>query len=165
MFGDHAPIWNFKKKLGADDDPEQARHASEGTYLIEVFPALALPGLVDRFAKRLGAPKYNPRNRKFCQQDWIAVVGETTALANMLGLTDLGDWSSNLPVKRKPSKREQDCLDAAICALIGFIWRACARSDSAVIGDLEEGYILAPVSAETRKRLEKAAGKKGVPLA
>ena len=88
MFSDGAPIWEFKESLGADDHPEKARLATTGTYLVEVFPALALPGLVDSFAERLGAPKYNPSNRKFCQQDWIAVVGKAATVANTLGLTD-----------------------------------------------------------------------------
>ena len=166
MFGDDAPIWDFKVKLGADDDPEKAGIAANGDYLVEVFPALALPGLVGSFAERLGAPKYNPSNSgKFRQEDWIAVVGNVAAVARSLGLADLGGWCSSLPVKKKPTKREQDCLDAAICALVGFIWRACVRSDSVLIGDLKEGYIVAPVSAATQTLMAKAAAKKGVPFA
>ena len=87
------------------------------------------------------------------------------AVARSLGLADLGDWCSSLPVKKKPTKREQDCLDAAICVLVGFIWRACVRSDSVLIGDLKKGYIVAPVSAATRTRMAKAAANKGVPFA
>lgn len=164
MFGDGAPIWTFKEELGAEDDPEKARHAAKGTYLIEVFPALALPGLVDSFGDQLGAPKYNPHNSKFSQDDWIEVVVETAALAYALGLPDAGFWCSELPTKSKPTKKDQDCLDAAICVLVGFIWRACARDVSALIGDAELGYIIAPVSATTRARMASAARKKGVPF-
>ena len=164
MFDDCAPIWKFKKLLGADDDPDKARHAARGTYLIEVFPALALPGLVDSFGAKLGAPKYNPRNRRFCQENWIEVVVETAALAHALGLPDAGLWCSKLPTKSKPTKKDQDCLDAVICVLVGFIWRACGRDVSALIGDTELGYIVAPVSATTRTRMAGAASKKGVPF-
>ena len=164
MFGDCAPIWQFKDDLGADDDPQKARHADKGTYLIEVFPALALAGLVSGFAARLGAPKYNPRNRKFRQAHWIKVVDEVADVANTLYLSGVGAWCSQLPTIKKPTKKEQDCLDAVICALVGFIWRACARDESVVIGDTERGYIVAPVSAGTDQRLRNAAKKVGVPF-
>ena len=161
MFGDCAPIWKFKEKLDADDDAEKARFATKGTYLIEVFPALALPGLVGIFALRLGAPKYNPRNSKFRQVHWNDVVDEMAAVAQTLALPSVGAWLGTLPANRKPTKREQDCLDAVICVLIGFIWRACAPGASALIGDLGEGYIATPVSAATRKRMAKAAAEEG----
>ena len=38
MFGAGAPIWQFKKGLGADDDPERARGVARGMFLLEVFP-------------------------------------------------------------------------------------------------------------------------------
>lgn len=65
MFGDAAPLWRFKASLGASDDPERARSAESGLFLIEVFPALALPALHPPFAERLSGPKYNPAN---CQR-------------------------------------------------------------------------------------------------
>jgi predicted RNase H-like nuclease len=42
MFCDAAPVWKFRKALGATDDPEQARIASQGQYIIEVFSRLLL---------------------------------------------------------------------------------------------------------------------------
>ena len=131
-----------------------------------MFPALALPGLSGAFAKRGGAPKYNPRNsKKFLQQDWNAVVDETVNLANSLGLHGAGTWCSKLPKKGKPTKRDQDCLDAVICVLVGFIWRACVHSASAVIGDTVNGHMVTPVSTATHKKLKKAARNRGVPFA
>ena len=165
MFGDCAPIWKFEDDLGANDDPEEARFAGRGTYLIEVFPALALPGLADTFAKPGGAPKYNPRTSEFRQEHWVKVVDEIANVANTLGLTGAGPWCSKLPRKGKPTKKDQDCLDAVICALVGFIWRACAPSVSAVIGETVHGYMVTPVSTATHKVLERAAGKIGVPFA
>lgn len=165
MFGDGAPIWQFEDELGAENDAERARCADRGAYLIEVFPALALSGLADGFANPGGAPKYNPRNSKFCQQDWIAVVDETAKLANSLDLPGAGSWCSKQPTNGKPTKGDQDCLDAAICALVGFIWRACAPSASAVIGDTVNGYMVTPVSAATHKTLKNASRKEGVRFA
>ena len=45
MFDDDAPIWRFKQRLSACDDAEAARSAEQGLFLIEVFPALAIPSL------------------------------------------------------------------------------------------------------------------------
>ena len=34
MFGDKAPIWQFKEYLGAEDNPELARNADSGLFLM-----------------------------------------------------------------------------------------------------------------------------------
>ena len=49
LFGDAAPIWRFLNVLGATEDPEQARIADYGLFIIEVFPALALPAFNVKF--------------------------------------------------------------------------------------------------------------------
>ena len=164
IFGTGAPIWQFKKALRADDDPERARNSDHGLFLVEVFPALALPGLHVPFARRLGAPKYNPKNRKFQLSDWAAVVKAIVGVAEGLGLTACAEWCSEVSAEAKPTKRDQDCLDSAICALIGYIWAACPRSASMLLGDVESGYIVTPVSAATAGRLTTSATGKGVPL-
>ena len=61
-----------------------------------------------------------------------------------------------------PRKSDQDMLDAAICALVGFVWRSCDRNAAAMIGDLQTGYMIAPVSDETRHKLRSAAEALGV---
>ena len=164
LFDARAPIWHFKSTLGASDDSEQARHSRAGSYLVEVFPALALPGIHAPFACRLCAPKYNPKNRKFRLADWVAVTEAAAAVASGLGLADLGGWCSDNSAQENPTKGLQDCLDAAICALVGFVWRACDRSASALLGGLDEGYIVTPVSTITRARLQKAADARGIPF-
>ena len=45
MFCDASPIWHFLTALDAEENPEQARVAADGLYLMEVFPALALASL------------------------------------------------------------------------------------------------------------------------
>lgn len=163
MFGDKAPIWQFKKELGAEDSPELARTANSGLFLIEVFPALALPGLHADFAGRCCAPKYNPQNRKkFRISDWEAVVNAMEAAARNLGLEECAEWCRSLRTISKPTKCHQDRLDSMICAMIGYIWLACKRCDSMMLGDLGGGYIVTPVSRETSGRLKTAANKKGV---
>jgi len=165
MFGDHAPIWQFKKALAAADDPQRARSRDSGLVLVEVFPALALPGLHAPFACPGGAPKYNPKkSAKFKLADWEAVVKAAAATAEALGLTACVKWCSAVPIKEKPAKSKQDRLDSALCALIGFIWIACDPSASMMLGDLKSGYIVTPVSTGTRMKLERAAERMDVPV-
>ncbi len=151
LFGPNAPIWKFKSALEANEDAEKARIASNGVHLIEVFPALALIGLNDEFAASGGAPKYNPSKRdKFKLRDWGRVAETLVETAKSLELAELAGWSSYQARCSSPSKEDQDCLDAAICVLTGAIWRMCDRDKSAVIGDLDSGYMVSPVSDAIR---------------
>jgi predicted RNase H-like nuclease len=74
LFGDAAPFWSFKKSLCARECPEESRSSDSGLFLIEVFPALALPALNSAFCGRLKGPKYNPANKRFRLQDWQSVI-------------------------------------------------------------------------------------------
>ena len=163
MFCDDAPIWRFRSALDAQEDPEASRSAAAGLFLVEVFPALALPALHSPFAQRLRGPKYNPANRRaFRREDWQAVTLVVADAASNLGIPALTDWATEMSQRSEPRKSDQDRLDAAICALVGLIWRSCHRSTSAMIGDLQTGYMITPVSTETRQRLQSAAGSRGV---
>ena len=165
LFGPNAPIWKFKSALAANEGAERARIALNGVHLIEVFPALALAGLNHEFAASDGAPKYNPSKRdKFRLRDWRRVAETVYEKARSLELNELARWSRDQARCPNPRKADQDCLDAAICVLIGAIWRMCDRSDSVVIGDLESGYMVSPVSDAVRPRLERAARERRVPL-
>jgi predicted RNase H-like nuclease len=163
MFDDHAPVWAFKDRLGAIEAPEDSRLTDVGLFLMEVFPALALTGLHSPFAQRLGGPKYNPQNKKkFRILDWQAVTMTVVDISNQLGLEELSDWASEMHRHANPRKGDQDQLDAVICAIVGLIWRACDRNMSAMIGDMQTGYMVTPVSTETRLRLEKASTRNNV---
>lgn len=165
MFSDNAPIWSFLSKLDAKEDPFEARIASTGHFLIEVFPALALPSLEDDFAQRLRAPKYNPQNRKkFSLDDWRAVARVIQTIADEFGVVDLVDWARSMHALTQPRKSDQDKLDAALCALIGLVWRAGPASCSTMLGELSSGYMVTPVSHATRPRLEQAALRRGIPM-
>ena len=61
-----------------------------------------------------------------------------------------------------PTKHAQDCLDALICLIVALEWRRAPRARVAVIGDGRTGYIVTPVSPETRHILEQAAIANGV---
>ncbi|WP_181705310.1 DUF429 domain-containing protein [Chthonobacter rhizosphaerae] len=164
MFDDEAPVWQFLEALGAIQHPEEARTASSGRYLIEVFPALALTGLDSSFFGRLAGPRYNPERRKTFQQDhWRRVLVAVSAEARRLGCEAVADWLPVLDVEpvRKP---HQDLTDAVICLLIGIRWRLEPRESSIVIGCTDRGYMVAPVTPPIYDRLSAAALLRGVPI-
>lgn len=165
MFCDDAPIWTFIASLGAVQSPLEARTASHGHFLIEVFPALSLPSLDDRFALRMGAPKYNPANRnRFRMQDWRAVVQVVGQIADDVGLAEMVAWVETLGALDTPRKADQDRLDAVICALVGLLWRSGRPEAMAMLGDLTFGYMVAPISAATRSRLQDASQRRSVAM-
>ncbi len=158
MFGDGAPIWKFIEDLAAEQSPRNARKATEGHFLIEVFPALALTALEPDFGKRKGAPKYSPdKGKKFRLQDWKKVLRVIGRMADTMEIAGLASWANCMSRLPHPKKGNQDKLDAVLCVLIGLIWRSGPDEDSIMIGDLESGYMVTPVSQETRRRLEASA--------
>lgn len=165
MFDDAAPIWQFKEELGATEDPEQARSASAGLFLIEVFPAMALPTLeMAYFGRRLG-PRYNPdRRHTFRLEQWRGVLAAVARFGSKEGLPGLANWAEKAGDLERPRKSDQDKLDAAICGLVGYQWLKRPRADSIMIGDLQAGYMIAPATPEVRARLSSAAMKRGVPV-
>lgn len=163
MFDDAAPVWRFKNRLGANDDPEAARSASSGLFLIEVFPALALPSLEAAHFGRLLAPRYNPeKRRRFRSPDWTSVTEAVRRHAAMEIVPELALWAQKASSLAAPRKGDQDKLDAAICALVGLMWRTKSRTETIMIGDLETGYMIAPTSADVRSKLRMAALRSGV---
>lgn len=165
MFDDDAPIWRFKQRLSASDDAEAARSAEQGLFLIEVFPALAIPSLDSAYFGPLAAPRYNPGNKKrFRLSDWIGVTTMVNRHANTLGLSSLATWARKASFISKPIKSDQDKLDAAICGLVGMLWRTKDRSETIMVGNTELGYMIAPASPEVRARLRAAAAVYSVPI-
>lgn len=164
MFRSDAPIRGFLKKLAATEDPEAARTAERGLHLMEVFPALALASLDAAFFGPRKGPRYNPARRTFRIEDWRGVVDAAEREAARLGCTPMVAWLRERRAISAPRKADQDFLDAALCLLIAIRWRLSAREQSVAIGDLKNGYIVAPVSEPVMKRLEEAATERGVPV-
>lgn len=165
LFGEGSPLWRFMSKLGAMKNPLEAREDKAGKFMIEVFPALALPSLNSEFTKPPGVPKYNPRKKdKFRLKDWIAVTGVVACLAQEHEIEGLETWAKCMGSIGKPEKADQDLLDAAICALVGYLWRFGPSGEVAMIGDLDSGYMITPISSDTRSTLEEGAQEKGAPF-
>ncbi|KKB77122.1 hypothetical protein VW35_15440 [Devosia soli] len=164
MFDADAPIWAFKAALGASDNPELARDGVAGTYIAEVFPAMSLPSMALEFCGRRMGPRYNPgRKATFKIDDWQAVLVCAAACGDALGIDGVADWCAVHAQKPWPSKADQDLLDGLLCALIGYLWLFEPRSRLLMIGDLIEGYMVAPAIGEARARLEAAALLRSVP--
>ena len=165
MFGPDAPIWKkFLERIGARQNPPAARSAKDGLHLMEVFPALALPALEPAIMGRKWAARYNPKNKKFSLCDWKLVASAVRRHADGLHLKPLSRWASEAAKLTAPQKKDQDRLDAAICLLIALYWRRAPEDCSIVIGDSETGYMVTPVSPESRKVLVEAADRKQVQI-
>lgn len=166
MFDDASPIWRFKQLLGAIEDPELARTASSGTFLLEVFPALALVAIDNAFCRRLGAPKYNPANRRmFKVEHWQAVAGAIRVFGSLKSFEQLELWCSTVSANLTPRKADQDKVDAMICSLIGLHWLTAPREQSVMIGDLESGYMISPAIYGVHEKIVAAASRRDVPIA
>ncbi|MBY4591746.1 MULTISPECIES: DUF429 domain-containing protein [Rhizobium] len=165
MFDDAAPIWRFKQAIGAIEDPEAARAASSGLFLIEVFPALALVVMESAYCQRYGAPKYNPANRKMFKLDhWLSVAETIRTFGSLRALEQLELWCSDVSTNLMPRKADQDKVDAMICGLVGLHWLLAPRDQSVMIGDLDNGYMIAPAVNGIHERLVTAARKRNVPI-
>lgn len=128
---------------------------------MEVYPALALPALKPVIMTRGRGARYNPK-KNFSLSDWKLVASTVRRHANALHLAPLSRWADEMARLAAPTKRDQDRLDAAVCLLIVLYWRRAPRDRSAVIGDSRTGYMVTPVSRESREILERAAGEKNV---
>ena len=165
MFGPKAPVWAFLDRLNARENPSVARTADDGLYLIEVFPALALPALEPCILKRKRKASYNPdKKAKFSRSDWDLVTEAVRRHADTFNLAPLSRWANEKAKLDTPTKSDQDCLDAAICLIIALLWRREKRELMAVIGDGQNGYMVTPVSSEGKKILKQAADVKNVPM-
>ena len=165
LFGAEAPVWNFLKRIKARENPPAAREEAQGVYLIEVFPALALPTLAPSIWARRAAAKYNPGKPNFRLSDWKLVSDAVRHHSHALGLESLSVWANRLASSASPEKLDQDCMDAAICLVVALQWRRQPRTRMAIIGDGQNGYMVTPVTPEIRERiLEPAATKQNVTI-
>lgn len=164
MFGNSAPVWQFLDELSARENPDAARFEGHGSFLIEVFPALALPSLLPEVWQRRRCAKYNPAKPNFNADDWALVTDYVERFAFDEGMTGLGVAARELATLVKPRKADQDKLDALICLLIAWIFRRHPPSATTVIGDGENGYIVTPIIPSIRDVLVHSAQLIGVPI-
>ncbi|MGI4939634.1 MAG: hypothetical protein ACRYHQ_03515, partial [Janthinobacterium lividum] len=164
LFCDASPLWPFLTALGAVQDPQRARTATEGRFLIEVFPAAALPSIAVESFGRLKGMKYNPQRKTFKAVDWVSVTAACAAEADTLGCNELAAWCRDAGQIIKPRKGDQDRLDAVVCVLVALRWRRRPWPESLMLGDINTGYMVMPASSDVRARLTAAGKKYGVPV-
>lgn len=165
MFCAASPIWRFLSKLGAVEDPDAARTARQGQFVMEAFPAIALASFEASFFGRLAGPRYNPDRRKtFRPEHWGQVAQAAASQAEAFGCGELAAWCREAARIAQPHKADQDRLDAALCLLIAMRWRRRPREESILLGDLRSGYMVLPASGAVRTRLGEAAARYGVPV-
>lgn len=163
LFGPNAPVWKFLNRIDARENPTVARGARRGLHLIEVFPALALPALEPRIMSRGHAARYNP-DKTFSLCDWKLVANAVARHIEDLGVPLLSQWARMVAGYDIPDKKDQDQLDAAICLIVALQWRRAPSNRVAVIGDGQHGYMVTPVSTETKRILQNAAKEREVPF-
>jgi len=163
MFGDQAPIWRFLQNIGGTQNPFEARTVA-GFYIMEVFPALALPALVPELWERGKGAKYNPVAPTFRIEDWRLVSSGIARIASQLGLTPLSLWAEGEVARLAPTKADQDRMDAAICLLIAYGWRHGPDEQRMVLGDPATGYVATITSPATREVLLRSANARSVPV-
>src|SRR5205085_1152312 len=119
MFGPAAPVWDFLAHFGGAADPfAEARP----TTVLETYPVLTMVALgwtladAERPDGRL--PKYNPARRKtFAIADWAHVCRRVSTELAADGTSELASWAETVATNRKPTKSDQDRLDACICLI------------------------------------------------
>ncbi len=165
MFGPMAPVTQFMTALQVKHNPFLAAKHAAGVYIMEVFPALALPTLVPQIWQRQRAAKYNPENRKhYMPDDWSLVCNGLADYAAQEGLAAVAEYLQQAAGLIKPRKADQDRLDAVICALVGYAWTMYGTAQSCVIGDSTNGFIVAPASTQIRDILAASAKLRDVPF-
>jgi predicted RNase H-like nuclease len=144
MFGGDAPVWEFLTRFGGAADPFDG---ATPTSVLETYPVLAMISMgwtlgdSERPSGRL--PKYNPERRKtFAIADWVHVCGATAARLLEEGATELSEWIRAAAGNAKPTKDDQDRLDACIC-LVAALHLAKGR-DALFVGNCATGYIVVP---------------------
>lgn len=159
MFNRNAPIWTFLDDLRPSEEPLEAQHATRGLHVIEVFPSLALRGLIPKAPGKLS---YSPKGKNFSIEDWRLVAKSVAGHARKLKMPQFADWAAEQCSLPAPSKDDQDRLDALICLVVALKWRN-GDPEMAVLGDWR-GYMVTPLSPAGKAKITVAAKKNDVPL-
>lgn len=153
MFGDEAPIWEFVQRFGGVTAPYDG---GTSTRVIETYPVLAMISLgwvlpdSQRPAGRL--PKYNPeRKNTFAMADWVHVCRAAAAQLRIEGAAELSTWLDSMARHPKPTKSDQDRLDACICLISAL--HLAKGGEGLFIGSCLSGYIVVPDAESLRNEL------------
>ncbi len=109
-------------------------------------------------------PKYNPERRKtFLPDDWMHVCGLLGDAFKRRGLPTLSSWCEAAAARSRPSKRDQDGVDAGLCLLAAIM--LAEGQECLMVGDMTTGYILVPSGADLRQEVEDRCSATGRQIA
>lgn len=153
-YGPTAGIWKYQQSLiryGYRQCPLEISRRTRGRFYFECYPHPALIGLFN--LQRVLKYKVHHCNH----EAWAECVGHVRSLATRddLPITNIRD---HVPEQLKPSKPNEDCLDAIIAAYTAAHWWWLGTMSSVMIGDLQTGYIVTPCTEEMAKRLRAEFG-------
>ena len=160
MFGPDAPLWPFLKKFGGAAD---LLEDTDGTLVVETYPVFTIiaKGWVLEDPRPCGRlPKYNPGRRKtFRFSDWAYVCGMVSAEFEGRQLARLAGWVNAVQDLPRPTKSDQDKLDACLCLLVA-LYLAEGR-ECLLVGNHATGYIVVPQSEPLYSELQTRCLKTG----
>lgn len=156
LFGDGAPIWNFLDvfRLAAMPFDPLAE-----TQVMETYPVLTIMARGWKFKQPpeapridlLRLPKYNPAG-KFYSDDWNRLCAYLATEIEDFGLNNLGIWIRRCIGKDpKPSKSDQDCLDACLCLLAAL--HLIESKPCLLAGSPETGCIIVPYNEDLKDEI------------
>lgn len=162
LFGANAPVWSFLARFGGAADPLAP---VKQTAVIETYPALALIALDWVIAdppRKARLPKYNPDRRSpTLRSDWEFVCTRLGQEFRGRNLPALADWVAAIAALDKPSKPDQDRLDACICLLVGL--HILVSNHCLMIGSVAHGYMVVPYSEQLKAELLNRCAEKRLP--
>jgi predicted RNase H-like nuclease len=147
-YGPKAGIWSFQRKLGECGyvhKPMFIPGSVIGRFYFECYPHPAIIALL----KRTSVLKHKCRHR--IQSDWQDLVGYLKSLP-VDNLPTIVDTLS------EQNKANEDKIDSIVCAYVGFLWWKCGTSESTILGNMAEGYIVTPHSKATLERFKEVFG-------
>jgi len=152
MFGPDAPVWGFLSRFGGAADPLAP---TGGVQVFETYPVLALIALgwLLPDARPTGRlPKYNPQRRgTFSIADWKHVCDRGAGEFGTLGLCATAGWLEAAGQRSRPSKQDQDGVDACLCLLVSLA--LAGGRECLMVGNVESGYIIVPQSVSLQSEL------------
>lgn len=169
MFGPESPISLFLKSVEAlgieldmpvNIDPEGIQ--MDGVHILEVYPVMATLALFPTLIDRGEVARYNPQRKKtFRHDDWVSLCKGLGLVFGNIGMGDL-QQHCNEAASGNVTKGAQDLLDGCICMLIA--WCLLAKFPCALLGDMDNGYMVTPYTETLGCYLKQGAEIEGIRL-
>lgn len=148
-FGPDAGIWKLVRLLherGYIQSPNSVAEKESGRFFFECYPHPALLGLFD--LKRTIA--YKVRHRKL--ESWRDLLQLLSTLSE--SPVPVRNVAEFFPASMPHQKANEDALDSFVAAYVAAWLFEFGYERSMILGDLVSGYIVTPVSSNTRRVLE-----------